>query len=290
MIVYADVLFCINFSIDLILLVLAGWALSIRRRPLRIFLSACFGGLFSVLLLWLSLAPIYHYAFALGAALLMCAIAYAPLRARVFIKLAVAFFAASLLLGGAVSVLYSALAAFFDTGTVGSASALVSAHKAEIFLLYALGSALVFFLAGRFFARRGSGRSVTLEIEERGRRVKVSALVDSGNLLTDPFSARPVILVRQRELSSILPPSVFSLLETGGAQTLPLTLQRKIRLIPAQGIGGRCTLVGYMPDCILLSEKDDKHKRAIDALVAISEKDLRDFDGHAAVLPVKLLH
>lgn len=288
---YADVLFCVNFSIDLILLILAGWALGIKRRPARIFLSSLFGGLFSVIALWLSLAPLYHYGATLLAALLMCVIAYAPQRPRIFIKLTVSFFAASLLLGGAVSVLYSALADFFDTGTLGGASALVSAHKAEIFLLYALGSALVFFLAGRFFARRGSGKSVTLEIEERGKRVKVSALVDSGNLLTDPFSARPVILVRQREISAILPARIFSLLDEGSTEKIPFPLQRKIRLIPAEGLGGKRTLVGYLPDCILLLEKDDeKHKRALDAVLAITDKELRDFDGHAAVLPAKLLH
>ena len=290
-VVYADVLFCVNFSIDLILLVLSGWALSLKRRPVRVILSSLFGGLFSVITLWLSLSPLYHYAHTLAAALLMCLIAYAPIPPRVFFKLAVAFFGASLLLGGAVSVLYSALASFFDTGELGTTNALVSAHKAEIFLLYALGSAFVFFLAGRFFTRHGSAKSVMLDLEEGGKSVTVSALVDSGNLLSDPFSARPVILVREREVRSVLPPPLFSVLEAGVAEEMPLSLQRKVRLIPAVGIGGKRTLVGYLPDAILLYEKnDEKHKKALDAVLAVCAGDLRDFDGHAAILPAKLLH
>ena len=291
-VVYGDVLFCINFSIDLVLLVLAGWALSLKRRPGRILLSSFLGGVYAIASLLLSLPPLLHYTLALAAAFLLCAVAYAPVRARTFFKLVFAFFGASLLLGGAVNLLYSALAAFFDTGELGSTNALISAHKAELFLVYALGSAVIFFLAGRFFKRRGSGASAMLTIEENDKSVTLSALVDSGNLLSDPLSARPVILVRRRELAGLLAPCVFSLLEGGSTEgELPLSAQRKIRIIPVEGIGGKRTLVGYLPDAILVFQKEtEKHKQAVDAVLAICDAGIRDFDGHAAILPAKLVH
>lgn len=289
-VVYVDVLFCVNFSIDLILLVLSGLLLSLPRRPLRISLSACVGGVFSVLSLWLSPSLFGGYVLSFLIALLLCAIAYAPLPPRSFAKLTIAFFFASLLLGGAVSLLYSALAAFFETGDLSAGSPLVSAHKAELFVLYVFASALVFFIAGRFFVRRGSGGSVMLTIEEGGRSVTLSALVDSGNLLTDPLSARPVILVRRRELIGLLPSAVFSLLETGAmGSELPFSVQRKLRILPVEGVGGKRTLVGYLPDCILSHPKDAPQKgRAVDAVIAICDADMRDFDGHAAILPQRL--
>lgn len=285
-VVYADVLFCVNFSIDLILLVLSGFLLSLPRRPLRILLSSAAGGLFSVLALWLSLSPLGNYLIAFAVALLLCAIAYAPLPPRPFCKLTVAFFFASLLLGGAVSMLYSALAAFFGTGT----SPLVSAHKAELFLLYVGASALVFFIAGRFFLRKGSGESMMLEITENGKTVTLSALVDSGNLLSDPLSARPVILVRGRELIGILPSPVFSLLDAGACgEDLPFSTQRKLRVLPVEGVGGKRMLVGYLPDSIVTYRKEDAKKRKpIDAVIAICDGDIQNFDGHAAILPQRL--
>ncbi len=289
-VVYADVLFCVNFSIDLILLVLSGFLLSLPRRLLRISLAACVGGVFSVFSLWLSPSLFSGYALSFVIALLLCTIAYAPLPPRGFAKLTIAFFFSSLLLGGAVSLLYSALAAFFETGDPSAGSPLVSAHKAELFLLYVFVSAFVFFIAGRFFVRRGSGGSMMLTIEEGERSVTLSALVDSGNLLTDPLSARPVILVRRRELIGLLPSSVFSLFEAGSVDDeLPFSVQRKIRVLPVEGVGGKRTLIGYLPERIIAYPADNtKKRRALDAVIAICEGDVRDFDGHAAILPQRL--
>ena len=288
-VVYADVLFCINFSIDIILLVLSGFLLSLPRRPLRLILSALVGGVYSVLSLWLSLPVGASYLLSFFVALILCAVAYAPLPLRTFVKLTIAFFFSSILLGGAVSLLSSALAAFFETGDPFATTPLANTHKAELFLLYVLISALVFFLAGRFFARRGSGGSMLLTIEEGGRSVTLTALVDSGNLLSDPLSARPVILVRKRELIGLFPSAVFTLLETGGGEDIPFSVQRKIRVLPVEGVGGKRTLVGYLPDAIITHPTDaPDRRRAVDAVIAISDSEIRDFDGHAAILPQRL--
>lgn len=289
-VVYVDVLFCVNFSIDLILLVLSGFFLSLPRRPLRLSLSACLGGAFSVFTLWLSLPTFWGYVLSFVIALLLCVIAYVPLPTRSFVKLVIAFFFSSLLLGGAVSLLYTALTAFFETGDPTVGSPLVSSHKAALFLIYVFASAVVFFVAGRFFVRRGSGGSMMLTIEEGERTVTLSALVDSGNLLTDPLSARPVILVRRRELIGLFPSAVFSILQGGGAENeLPLSVQRKVRILPVEGIGGKRMLVGYLPDGIVAYPADNgKQRKPIDAVIAICESDVRDFDGHAAILPQRL--
>lgn len=130
-----------------------------------------------------------------------------------------------------------------------------------------------------------------LEIEENGKSVTVSALIDSGNLLSDPLSARPVILVRRRELEPLLPPRLFSLLESDADTALPLSVQRKVRIIPMEGIGGRVTLLGYRPDAILcFRAQRPTQKQALDAVIAICEKELRDFGGHGAILPARIVH
>ena len=128
---------------------------------------------------------------------------------------------------------------------------------------------------------------MVLEIEERGKTVKLGALVDSGNLLTDPLTARPVILVRKKEILPLIHSRVFSLLDPARAEEeLPLSIKRKVRIIPMRGIDGAHTLVGYVPDAILLYPPDrDREKYAAHAMIAIYEGKMHDFGGYSAIVP-----
>ncbi len=287
-VVYGDILFAVNFSIDLLVLSLSGYFLHLRRRLLPLFVSAVLGGVYAVFYLWLSPSPLHGVVLSALTSLILCLIAYFPVGMRTLIRLTLAFYAASFCLGGAVNALYSLLAAIWGTDGLAGVNAVMSGKKAEIFLLYALGSGLLIYVAGRIFSHHERRRCMMLEIEENGRSVKLGGLVDSGNLLRDPLTARPVILVRKRELLPLIHNRVFSLLdsERNGEEELPLSVKRKIRVIPMAGIEGTKTLVGYVPDAILLyPPNSDREKYAAHAMIAIYEGKMRDFGGYAAIVP-----
>lgn len=286
-VVYGDILFAVNFSIDLLILSLVGYFLHLRRRLPRLLLSALLGGVYAVFFLWLSPTPPEGMLLSLAAALFLCFVAYFPLGIRTLFRLVLSFYIASFCLAGAVDAFYSLLGAFFGTEGLAGVNAVVSGKKAELFLLYALGSGLLIFIAGRIFSHRERRRSMILEIEEGGKAVKLGALVDSGNLLCDPLTARPVILVRKKEILPLLHTRVFSLLDaTRREEELPSAVKRKVRIVPMRGIDGAHTLVGYVPDAILIYPPDsDREKYAAHAMIAIYEGKTRDFGGYSAIVP-----
>ena len=287
-VVYGDVLFAVNFSIDLLVLSLTGYFLHLRRRLLSLLLAAILGGVYSVFFLWLSPSFWDGILLSVGMAVLLCLVAYFPIGLGTLFRLVIAFFAASVLLGGAVNALYALLESFFGTESLEGVNAVMSGKKAELFLLYALGSGLLIYIAGRFLSHRERRRRMQLEIEEGGRTVKISALVDSGNLLTDPLTSRPVILVRKKDISTLIHPAVFSILDSryGQDRELPLSVKRKVRVIPMTGIDGGHTLVGYIPDAILVYPPErEADKYVAHAMLAVYDGKMRDFGGHAAILP-----
>ena len=75
-VVYGDILFAVNFSIDLLILVLVGYFLHLRRRLPRLLLSALLGGVYAVFFLWLSPTPPEGMLLSLAAALFLCFVAY----------------------------------------------------------------------------------------------------------------------------------------------------------------------------------------------------------------------
>lgn len=287
-VVYGDVLFLVNFSVDFLVLFMAGYFLHIKRRPFRLVLSSLIGGIYGVVILlpalswWGTLFVHFLMAFAL------CLIAYAPLGRKMFLSLFLSFFGAALLLGGILTALYNFLATVFETD--GGTSPLNSGAKAELFLLYAAGSALLLFFCGRVLAKKRSKREIMVEVWEGEKSITFCGLVDSGNLLSDPLSGKPVILVRRQEVLPIIPGEALSSLDhTGDESCLPLHLRRKIRVILAQGAVGRQVLFGYLPDDIYLYGREcEKNKYAVDAILAVAERDTKDFAGCSGIVPATL--
>ena len=107
----------------------------------------------------------------------------------------------------------------------------------------------------------------------------LEGLTDSGNLLTDPIGGRPVIVVRRASLGILLPPALQPLLTADDpaclADLAPEAALR-VRMIPAQGIGGRTVLLALRPDRITLDGIDKE------ALLALGNE---AFDGADALVP-----
>ena len=287
-VVYGDVLFLVNFSLDFIVLFLAGYFLHIKRRPLRLVLAAMIGGVYGVLILLPALSWWWTLFVHILAALALCLIAYAPVGRKIFFSLFLSFFGAALLLGGMLTAFYTFLASVFQT--VGSTGAINSAKKAELFLLYAVGSALLLFVGGRLVAKKRVKREIMVEIWEGERQVTLCGLVDSGNLLKDPLSGKPVILVRRRDIVSIIPSDVLTAFDENFDESkMPLHLRRKIRIILAGSVGGQRMLFGYLPDDIYLYGRErEKNRYAVDAMIAVADEATDDFAGYGGIVPALL--
>lgn len=286
-VVYGDVLFLVNASIDFLVLFMAGYFLHIKRRLFRLVLSSLVGGIYGVIILlpaltwWGTLFIHFFMAF------ILCLIAYAPVGRKIFFSLFLSFFGAALLLGGVLTAFYGFLANVFETN---STNAINSAKKAEFFLLYAAISALLVFFGGRVFSKKRNKREMMVEIWEGEKNIICCCLVDSGNLLTDPLSGKPVILVRRKEALSIISGEYLTSFEQGIEENrIPLHMRRKMRVILAHSAIGKKILFGYIPDNIFLYGRErEKNKYEVDAILAIAEDGTKDFAGYSGIIPASL--
>ena len=131
--------------------------------------------------------------------------------------------------------------------------------------------------------RNTSENSVNIKFEDKN--VTLSALTDSGNLLTEPISGSPVILTEYKKISCLLPQELTPFFESGDISNLtsvPTPYAVKVRMIPASGIGGDKMLLGFMPDEVTIGQIKKK------ACVAVLN-DRRSFDSSDALVPSSLL-
>lgn len=112
----------------------------------------------------------------------------------------------------------------------------------------AAGSAAMLWLGCRRRERLGSPVR-TLTIRMGGRQVRFPAAVDTGNVLVEPLSNLPVIVVERRALCGM---------ECG----------RRFRRVPFDSVGGEGMLAAYAPDGVQVDGRE------IEAYIAVCERRL----------------
>ena len=229
-VVYADLLFLLNFIANYLLLLAAGRMAGAALRRWRIGLGAAAGALYAVLVFLPGLTWLAHWLCKLAAGVLMTLIAYGG--ERYLLRVAVLFFGASAALAGAVLglELLGNVSLTLDHGVFYS--------QLDIRLLLLLFVACYFVLS-LFFRRVGrhGGELVGLEIALNGGVVALTALRDTGHTLTDPATNRPVVVVYWQALSKLLPDWADADTPIASLERCHAAGSRQARLIPYRAVG-----------------------------------------------------
>ncbi len=219
----------------------------------RLLLSALLGSAFSMLSLlvpWLSLLALAGLPFSVW----LCFGRHGP---QACVRCSVTTLCASLLTGGAALSLLSA-----------------GLRIAPALLLSALLSMLLYMLATLLPTALCEVRQVELRMEDR--RVILPAMLDSGNLLSDPVTGLPVLVVPEKALKTLFP-GVEDLCDLKG---LPLGF----RLLNVRTAAGGALLPMFRPDeCRLYL---NGHACDTELLVAVAG---REYGGVQALVPMAAL-
>jgi len=156
--------------------------------------------------------------------------------------------------------------------------------------------------AGRTFLRRRQLKGLfhlPVSITFYGRRLRLEALLDTGNQLSDPLSRAPVIVVEYDAVRTLLPEAVQRLLSGGDGRepdyaSLLESLRdtrwaTRFRLIPFSSLGrSHGLLLGFRPDEVEIVLGREKI-RIRDVVVAVCRRKLSPEAGYRALLNPRLL-
>ena len=276
MIVYADVLFAVNWVMDYFALFAAARVLGLAHKRVRLFLGAFIGAAYCVLKLFVPLAEPLA---AIAVSLAMCAAALWNGKVLTYVKAVVLFYAASMLIGGVMTFVYERayclrhLPLFRDGLTPGMFFACVGV----LFVLL--------FFCGRLLSQKTNVRCATVCVRVDDKSERFRLLCDSGNLLRDPYNGLPVMILDGKSLDKLFGKDGFHR-HFDASETL--AVKRKFRYIPVQTPGGEGILASFLPDEIRLCEKNGR-KRCIAARIAV---DLRDnpYGENDGILPLAAMN
>ena len=248
MIVYADVLFLINFISSYIILRLAERLILKRRvRAVRIILAAAVGGITSVIIFCMDMPPVILAAVKTLSAVIMVFTAFFTRNGHV-LRTVLWLFALSgmviaaavmltMLLGKTTGVLIKNGTVYFDL-------------PAKVFLPILIVSYAAVALFMKILGNRRTKKRYAVTITHNGKKITVTALFDSGNLLRDPLSGKCVSILEWDKARKLLDADYDydALLEH--------TDEVIVRAVPYRGINGTGgTIYAFTADEMEISEE-----------------------------------
>lgn len=272
-VIYGDVLFLLDFSMDYLALYFTGSVLGIRTGLRSLCAAAAFGAGVGLLLLIYAGGAVGSFLIAAASAVVSCLIMIprAVLGGRLLLSASVVFFLSEAALGGFMTLFYRGMSRLVrSTGlSVPGGTA-----RLQIFAAAALLSAISISAGFRFFRQRKQGGDTGSITVRFGNAVSVyPCFIDTGNMAREPISGLPVVFLPERE-AAVLGISAAKLKDG----LLPGS-----RLIPLSTVSGGGLYWGLRPDLMTL---DTPQKRPLDAYIIFSDCLKTEENGIArAVVP-----
>ena len=281
-VIYVDTLFLLNALVDYLLLLAAARLAGEPLRRVRFALGAALGGLYAVAIFLPGLGFLAHPLCRLASAALMLLVSYGG--SQRLLRQGVLFVALTCAFGGGVV----AIGLLGGTGLTLGAGVFYSALDLKTVLLSAAVCygviTLVFQRLGRHSAASGELVRARLRLGERS--VELTALVDTGNTLTDPASGRPVIVAEGERAAPLFPrehrPEPTDLRDPTAALTRLGTgaWRSRFRLLPYRSVGvDRGLLLAVRADGL---ELEGRARGPV--LVALSPTPVSDGGGYQALI------
>ena len=286
--VYVDILFLINFSMDYLCLYVTARVLHQRMLLPRMLLACALGGAYSVVSLLLPLNAPLELAADGFMCIVICLAAFYSRGTRLGSALATVFLyvGISMMTGGCMTAIFNLLnklsLPLYLVGEDG-----VSTY---IFAFLAAIAGIISLKSGQIISKKGSVRECKVCLKFCGTDFEFSGFADSGNLVKDPISGRPIIFLDRSELEK---KCSLDFLDDFAKGILPnSTLAMGLRIVNLHTASGSSAAVAARPESLTIEYCDSRgvrHTLFPDALIAATDVG-RSANGYNAIVPSEIIH
>ena len=232
MCVYVDILIILNTLVNYFILLAVDKVLRLHSKRWRILLGGAVGGL-SSLLLFLENLGIVMTLLKIITAIFMTVVTFGIKPIRRLLKSVFLLFAITFLFGGLLFAIYI----FLDKDILIYSNGIVYFDIDLIFLIICtvISYAVITVTSKITDKKAPKSKEYYVTVENAGKTISCTALMDTGNNLREPFSDYPVIML-DKEL--------FNKLFT----------EDKIRLIPTSTVNGESVIKAFRPQKLIIND------------------------------------
>ncbi len=273
---YIDVYFLINFTINLLSIYFASVFSKIQSTSARLIISSVISALFACFVILFQISGILLLLSIILTVILITLIFAKGTLVLRKVKFFISFLIFETFIGGLVNWFYGVLDRYvykyFENVNFGAYN-----NKLLVLALLVLLSYAVLKILFTIFSGSRSEKNKKFTICIFGKKEEVTALIDSGNLLVDPMNGLPVIIVKKKMIGLFADYS--DVLNTEDEE-----IKKRIRLIPAKGLGNSKIYTAIRCDSILVDGIETEYKNAV---IALDEEE-GSYGGYAALMPASV--
>lgn len=295
MTIYIDVVFIENLIMNYIILYGTAIISKVTPKQIRLIIASTVGAIYAIIA-YMSILKIYStFILKIILSIIIIYIAFNPQNIKTMLKQLILFYLASFVFGGAAFFLIYVVK---PQDIILRNGVFVGTYPLKIAILGAIVGFSIIVLAFKIVRNKLSKKSLfcNVKIKLNNNEIDTTALIDTGNLLKDPISNMPVIVVERTLLYDVLPRQILNNLENilGGelenfSEEIKNEYISKLKVIPFSSLGKQNgMLLGIKADEINIESEEESITKD-NVIVGIYDKSLTKRGEYRALVGMNLL-
>ena len=295
MTIYIDVVFLENLVMNSIILIASGIILKKKLKWIRILLASSLGAIYTIIG-YISVLEIYsNLVLKVILSILIIYIAFNPQTVKQLWKDVLIFYLTSFVFGG---VAFALIYVVKPQDILMKNGLFLGTYPLKTVLLAAIVAFIILIAAFAIVKTKFSKKDMfcEVEVELNNKKIKTRAMIDTGNLLKEPITNTPVIVLEHTLLYECVPKEILDNLESilgGELVKIPEEIRNeyisRLKLIPFASLGKQNgMLVGIKADSLKIIQ-DDQEKENKNVIVGIYNKSLTKRGEYRALIGMDLV-
>lgn len=295
MTIYIDIVLIENLIMNYIILFTTAVVLKIKVNHIRLILASLLGAGYSIIA-YMGIIKVYSsIILKIILSVLIIYIAFNPQNIKKMCKDLLLFYLVSFVFGGAAFALIYIIK---PQNILMKNGLFLGTYPLKTVMLGAVVAFCIIIGAFAIIKNKISKKDMFCEIEIliNQKKIKTKAMIDTGNMLKEPITKVPVIVVEHILLYSCMPKEILNNLKEimgGDFKNIPCDIQEKyiskLKLIPFSSLGKQNgMLIGIRPEYVKVIT-DEQEKINKNVIIGIYEKSLTKKGEYQALIGIELL-
>ena len=295
MTIYIDVVFIENLIMNYIILFATSIILKVKVKHIRLILASSLGAIYSIIA-YMSILEMYSSVILkIILSVIIVYIAYNPQNVKNMWKYLVIFYMTSFVFGGAAFALIYIVK---PQDILMKNGLFLGTYPLKTIILGTIVAFVVIVTSFKLVKSKISKKDMfcTIKININKVEIETKAMIDTGNLLKEPISNTPVIVVEHTLLYDCMPKKILNNLENilGGdfeniSEEVKNKYISKLKVIPFSSLGKQNgMLIGIKPEEVTVIN-DENENKINNVIIGIYNKSLTKRGEYRALIGIELL-
>lgn len=297
MTIYVDVVLIENLIMNYIILLATGLILKIKIKHIRLIIGSLLGAIYTIIG-YIGILEIYSsFILKIILSIMIVYIAYYPQTLKKMWKELLFFYLTSFVFGG---VAFSLIYIVKPQEIIMKNGLFLGTYPLKTVILGAIVAFVIIITAFKIIKNKISKKDLICEItvEIEGKKIITKALIDTGNMLKEPITNTPVVVIERTLLYDVIPKEILNHLEEiigGDFKEIPEEIKNKyvskLKLIPYSSLGKQNgMLLGIKAKKLIIVKGEEKEKiEKENIILGIYDKSLTKKGEYRAIIGMEFV-